>query len=207
MSTVYTRVRDYELMVVLHPELSEEDLVTEVEFIEGHITAQAGSLRLTNREAPWGRRRLSYPIRHASRDLRDGVYVLIYFTAESTALVEIEREIKLDDKIIRYLLTQQLAPIMEPVVAEEEVSPAGADAPASNGTRPTDAATEATAEAATTPEIAEEPAVVAAESPEVTQEPISETPVSVDMEPTSDVESPAASDDTLAATGDESASS
>jgi len=119
MATEYQRVRDYELMVIFHPELSEEDLATEIATVEGWIVAQEGTLRLTNRETPWGRRRLAYPIRHGGRDLRDGVYVLLYFTSVSTVLAEIERDIKLDDKIIRYLLTQQGAPMMEPVVEEE----------------------------------------------------------------------------------------
>jgi small subunit ribosomal protein S6 len=119
MASEYQRVREYELMVILHPELSEEDLGSAVTTIEGMITGQSGELRLTNREMPWGRRRLAYPIRHGGRDVRDGFYVLIYFTAVSTALAEIERDIKLDDRIMRYLLTQQSAPIMEPVVEEE----------------------------------------------------------------------------------------
>ena len=120
MSSEYKRVRDYELMVVFHPELSEEDLLTQVTKIEEHVTSAEGTIRLVNRELPWGRRRLAYPIRHGSRDVRDGVYVLYYFSSESGKIEEIEREIKLDDRILRYLLTQQSAPIMEPAVVEEE---------------------------------------------------------------------------------------
>ena len=120
MSSEYKRVRDYELMVVFHPELSEEDLTSEVAKVEGHLTGQDGSIRLINRELPWGRRRLAYPIRHGSRDVRDGIYVLYYFTTESARIEEIEREIKLDDRILRYLLTQQSAPMMEPTPAEDE---------------------------------------------------------------------------------------
>jgi small subunit ribosomal protein S6 len=120
MSSEYKRIRDYELMVVFHPELSEEDLTAEVAKVEGHVTAQDGTIRLINREMPWGRRRLAYPIRHGSRDVRDGVYVLYYFTSESGRIEEIEREVKLDDRILRYLLTQQSAPMMEPTPVEEE---------------------------------------------------------------------------------------
>ena len=120
MSSEFKRFRDYELMVIFHPELSEEDLVSQVSAIEGHITADEATITLVNRESPWGRRRLAYPIRHESRDIRDGVYVLYYFTAESTKLTDLEREIKLNDRVLRYLLTQQIAPIMEPVVAEDE---------------------------------------------------------------------------------------
>lgn len=127
MSSEYKRSRDYELMVIFHPELSEEDLQSEIGKVEGHITAGEGSITLINRETPWGRRRLAYAIRHDSRDIRDGVYVLYYFTAEAEKLVDMEREIKLQDRILRYLLTQQSAPIMEPAPEEEEAAAEGAE--------------------------------------------------------------------------------
>ncbi|MDQ2681992.1 MAG: 30S ribosomal protein S6, partial [Chloroflexota bacterium] len=60
MSSEFKRVRDYELMVIFHPELSEEDLTSEIGRVEGHITAAGGTITLINREAPWGRRRLAY---------------------------------------------------------------------------------------------------------------------------------------------------
>jgi small subunit ribosomal protein S6 len=107
-------------MVIFHPDLSEEDLQAQVAQVEGNITDQQGTITLINRESPWGRRRLAYPIRHSSRDVRDGIYVLYYFSAETGAMTEIEREIKLNDRILRYLLTQQIAPVMEPVQPEEE---------------------------------------------------------------------------------------
>lgn len=157
MSSEYKRVRDYELMVIFHPELSEEDLASEISKVEGHISAAEGAIKLINRETPWGRRRLSYAIRHDSRDIRDGVYVLYYFASDSSRLAEMEREIKLQDRILRYLLTQQVAPIMEPEAPEEEgaaeTTPA-ADAPTAE---PAAAATEALAT-----EAAEAPATEAA---------------------------------------------
>lgn len=129
MASEYQRVRDYELMVVFHPDLSDEDLAGQVSAVEGMITGQGGEIRLINQELPWGRRRLAYPIRHGSRDLRDGIYVLYYFTSVSTALTEVERDIKLDDQVIRYLLTQQGAPMMEPQAEEEEEAADGETAP------------------------------------------------------------------------------
>jgi len=122
MATDYQRVRDYEMMVVFHPELSDEDLTAQISAVEGMITGQGGDIRLINGETPWGRRRLAYPIRHGSRDLRDGIYVLYYFTSVSSALSEVERDIKLDDRVIRYLLTQQGAPMMEPAPEEDEAA-------------------------------------------------------------------------------------
>lgn len=165
MSTEYKRVRDYELMVIFHPELSEEDLASESSRVEGYITSVDGTMRLINREAPWGRRRLAYPIRHGSRDVRDGVYVLYYFTSESGKLTDIEREIKLQDRVLRYLLTQQSAPIMEPAPAEEEGTEGEAAATAEG-----DTATEQVAQTSAVADVAEaEPA------PEVTGEEAAES--------------------------------
>jgi small subunit ribosomal protein S6 len=149
MSTEYKRVRDYELMVIFHPELSEEDLVSESGKVEEHISGVSGEIRLINREAPWGRRRLAYPIRHGSRDIRDGVYVLYYFSAESGQIEEIEREIKLQDRIIRYLLTLQTIPTMEPAPAEGE-GEEGAEAQAETAPGADSAATAAPVEPAAT---------------------------------------------------------
>ena len=163
MSTDFKRSRDYELMVIFHPELSEEDLVSEGGKVEAHINGVDGSIRLVNREAPWGRRRLAYPIRNGGRDIRDGVYVLYYFTAESGKIEEIEREIKLQDRIIRYLLTQQTTPLMEPAPAEGEEAAEGAAQEAPAGA---EAAPSAEAEA---PAVAEASPSAAAEAPASTE--------------------------------------
>ena len=150
-------------MVIFHPELSEEDLVSEGGKVEAHINGVDGSIRLVNREAPWGRRRLAYPIRNGGRDIRDGVYVLYYFTAESGKIEEIEREIKLQDRIIRYLLTQQTTPLMEPAPAEGEEAAEGAAQEAPAGA---EAAPSAEAEA---PAVAEASPSAAAEAPASTE--------------------------------------
>jgi small subunit ribosomal protein S6 len=170
MSAEYKRVRDYELMVVFHPELSEEDLAAESAKVEAHITGIEGTIRLVNREAPLGRRRLAYPIRHGSRDVRDGVYVLYYFTSESGKLTDVEREIKLQDRILRYLLTQQSAPIMEPAPAEgEETEAASETEPVEATSEPAPvAASEGTVAVPAEPVVAEESVVeVPAETAEV----------------------------------------
>ena len=150
MVSEYKRSRDYELMVIFHPELSEEDVVSEADRVQGYLTSAEASVTHVNRDAPWGRRRLAYPIRHGGRDLRDGIYALYYFNAESGRIVDVEREIKLNDRIIRYLLTQQIAPIAEPETPEGEgavEAPAGdaVETPARRSSQAEDQPTEAAA--------------------------------------------------------------
>jgi small subunit ribosomal protein S6 len=197
MSSEYKRVRDYELMVIFHPELSEEDIASEVQRVEANVAAVDGTVRLVNRETPWGRRRLAYPIRHGSRDVRDGVYVLYYLTTESGRLADLEREIKLNDRIIRHLLTQQTTPMMEPVVEEEEAAAAATgEAPAAETASAGEAEVETPAaeapEATPAAELeAEQPAEPAAE---VAEAPVAEEAQASELE----VETTESSDDTAA---------
>ena len=155
MSSEYKRFRDYELMVIFHPELSEEDVVAESDRVQEYLTSADASVTHVNRDAPWGRRRLAYPIRHGSRDLRDGIYALYYFHAETGRIEDMEREIKLNDRIIRYLLTQQIAPIAEPEAAGSEEG----------------------AEAASEDKAVEPPAVAEPAEAPVTTEPVPQTDV------------------------------
>jgi len=131
MVSRFPRIRSYELMVIFHPETEDEALAELIGRVQSYITDVDGTITVLNRENPWGRRRLAYPIRHESRDLRDGIYVLVYFDVEASRTVEIEREIKLNTRIIRYMLIQQTTPKMEPPVPVEAPPPAGEQAPAS----------------------------------------------------------------------------
>ncbi len=106
--------RTYELMTILSPEVSEDDLPGATEEIGGYITSASGDLDETLIDSPWGRRRLAYPIRHAGRDLRDGFYTLYHFSIEPKRVGDIERELKLNTSVIRYLMTRY-----EPVPPEE----------------------------------------------------------------------------------------
>src|SRR5215213_397270 len=96
--------RKYELMTILHPDVSEESLPGELERISGFITAAGGELFETLQDSPWGRRRLAYPIRSGGRDVRDGYYTVWRFTLGPTRVNDLERELKLDTQLIRYIV-------------------------------------------------------------------------------------------------------
>jgi hypothetical protein len=108
--------------------------------------------------------------------------VLYYFTAESGKIEEIEREIKLQDRVIRYLLTQQTTPLMEPTPAEGEVAEEAGEGEATEAAQP--AATVSTAEGEAATETAEQ-ATETAEQATETAEPATET-----AEQASDTEAP-----------------
>lgn len=91
-------------MSLLIPDMAEEDTQAAVERINGYISGISGELKSTSVDSPWGRRRLAYTMRHQGVDYRDGFYVLSHFSATPESLVELERDLKLDNQVIRYLL-------------------------------------------------------------------------------------------------------
>ncbi|CAN5758931.1 hypothetical protein BH23CHL5_BH23CHL5_12360 [soil metagenome] len=115
--------RFYELMVITSPEGTPEELVETVEQITGYITAAGGKIIRVSYDSPWGRRRLAYPIRFESQDVRDGFYTLFHLELEPTAVTDIERDLKLNTRLMRYLIL--VLPEM-PTFPEPEVEEAAA---------------------------------------------------------------------------------
>jgi small subunit ribosomal protein S6 len=66
----------------------------------------------------WGRRQLAYKIGRRET----GYYILARFMAESKYLPEFERSLKLDDGVIRYLITLYEHELGAPPVSEEELA-------------------------------------------------------------------------------------
>jgi small subunit ribosomal protein S6 len=92
-------VRDYELMVVLDPNLEE----AAVEALNARIATLAaqrgGSVESVDN---WGRKRLAYPIKR----YRDGVYILSRLKLPPQSAAEIERALKLTESVMRHLLVR-----------------------------------------------------------------------------------------------------
>jgi len=91
-------------MVILLPELAEDDLTGAHERVSKYITDATGTVKEILAESPWGRRRLAYTIRFNGQDYRDGNYAIWHFDLEPSRMSEIERELKLDTRVMRYLV-------------------------------------------------------------------------------------------------------
>jgi len=107
-------------MTILHPDVAEEELPGEIDKVSGYIAAAGGELAETLKDSPWGRRRLAYPVRHGGRDLRDGFYVVQHFDLAPHQVTEVERELKLNEKVIRYLVTSYVPQPIDPRVIEQQ---------------------------------------------------------------------------------------
>lgn len=138
--------RAYELMTVFVPELSEEDSQAQVDKVATYISNAGGSLTETLTSSPWGRRRLAYTIRFNGVDYRDGIYTVYHFDSAPSNLTELERDLKLDNSTIRYLLVHD-----DPKAGEqfsEDAAEEGGEASAAEATAAGEAA-QASAETAT----------------------------------------------------------
>lgn len=120
MDTATRQPRDYELMAILIPEMSEEDNQAALAKVSSYVSDVNAEIKETLVDSPWGRRRLAYTIRHEGVDYRDGFYAVLHFSAAPTAISDIERELKLDTNVIRYLLVSDDPKAGEPVVAQPE---------------------------------------------------------------------------------------
>ncbi len=91
-------MRTYELMFVVDPRVSDEDVVAMTTEYRNMITGGGSTITA---EENWGRRKLAYTI----DKLNEGKYVLFYVSSEvgKTALPEVEHRMRQNEKILRYL--------------------------------------------------------------------------------------------------------
>ena len=89
--------RDYELVYIAKPEL-EDDVITEINNrLISVVREQGGEMEGIDL---WGRRKLAYPI----NNLFEGYYVLHHFEMPPTGADDIDRALRFDENVIRYLL-------------------------------------------------------------------------------------------------------
>ena len=89
--------RNYELMLVINPDWTEEKLEATNSGISQLITGLGGEV---SEVKGLGKRRLAYPIKHFG----EGHYVLMHFKLNSVSSPELENRLNISEEIIRYLL-------------------------------------------------------------------------------------------------------
>lgn len=91
--------RRYELVYVVSPESSDEQVTALHDQVQAIVTRFEGEIEKTEN---WGRRRLAYTIDHH----KEGTYVLEVITGSGTLMKEIDRRFKVSDEIIRHLVVR-----------------------------------------------------------------------------------------------------
>jgi small subunit ribosomal protein S6 len=97
-------MRRYELMLVLRPDVPDDRSQAVIDRTTRQITAAGGQI---NKVAPWGRRRLAYPIDR----YREGSYHIVLFHAPGEALAELEHSLLITEEVLRHLVTRDERPV------------------------------------------------------------------------------------------------
>ncbi|KAA9108456.1 30S ribosomal protein S6 [Microbacterium rhizomatis] len=84
----------YELMVILSPELDERTVAPSLDKFLKVITNDGGSIEKVD---VWGKRRFAYEIDKKT----EGIYAVVNFTATSEATQELDRQLKLNETVMR----------------------------------------------------------------------------------------------------------
>ncbi|MEA5002472.1 MAG: 30S ribosomal protein S6 [Christensenella sp.] len=87
----------YESMYILKPDMEEEKKDALVKRFSDIVTNNGGTVEKIDE---WGKKRLAYPIHY----INDGYYVLMHFEAESELPTELERNYKISDDVLRFMV-------------------------------------------------------------------------------------------------------
>ena len=91
---VETALRAYEVMVILDPSLEERTIAPSLEKYLNVVTKDGGSVESVD---VWGRRRLSYEIKKNA----EAIYAVITLNAEPATVKELDRQLTLNEAILR----------------------------------------------------------------------------------------------------------
>jgi small subunit ribosomal protein S6 len=91
-------MREYEVVLIAHPDLDETNLNTAIEKVKTWITDASGNVVKVDK---WGKRRLTFAIRKQ----REGQYVLVVAQMNPTFTIELERNLRFLEPIMRFMIT------------------------------------------------------------------------------------------------------
>jgi len=89
-------VKRYEVVYIAFHDMSADEIDEQLERYLAIVAEYKGVVVSVDR---WGKRRLAYPIQKR----REGYYVLIDFVGDSGIIPEMERRLRIDDKILRFI--------------------------------------------------------------------------------------------------------
>jgi small subunit ribosomal protein S6 len=107
-------MRDYELVLLVHPDVEPQGVTEIVNSITSLITDAGGRVyrlgqlangsgRIVERpEGDWRKRKLAYPVRKAL----EGYYLVLQAQISREALAPLERSLRLNEAVMRYLLVR-----------------------------------------------------------------------------------------------------
>ena len=121
------RTREYEMVMILSPEATQEEVAATVERVDGLISGGGGAI--VDHET-WGLKRLAYEI----DDFSEGNYVLTKFSLDASGVSELNRALAASEDIVRFLVTRRESP--KPSEDAEEAAESEAEGGAQAETGP-----------------------------------------------------------------------
>jgi len=107
-------MRQYETLFIVNPDSSEEDLKAVATKIKGVVSGMNGIVTSYDEQ---GKKKLAYSVKKQNK----GYYVLMDYVGSADIVSEIERNMRLDDRVLKYL-TVKLADQVDPESIEPEKS-------------------------------------------------------------------------------------
>jgi small subunit ribosomal protein S6 len=93
-------LRDYQLAMVLSPELDDDGVTGISDRVSQFVTQRGGTVGNLDK---WGVRKLAYPL----KKYQEGNYLWTEFTVEAQTVKELESSLKLWSEVLRYLLVKK----------------------------------------------------------------------------------------------------
>ena len=111
-------MKRYEVIVIIKTDLTEEDINAIIERSSNIITERKGVIAKMEK---WGKRRLAYEINKQ----RDGFYFFIDYAGNGAIVAEMERNFKIDDRILKFMTVTKEGAVtregMDEEVAQAEI--------------------------------------------------------------------------------------
>jgi small subunit ribosomal protein S6 len=88
--------RTYELMFIVRPDMTEEDLDKLISTLQSTVPTAGGTIQKVEK---MGKRRLAYAVRR----FHDGIYVLLVIEGGGAVIHELERRLRVTEQVIKFL--------------------------------------------------------------------------------------------------------
>jgi len=105
-------MKRYEVVVIVKSDLADEGITAFIERIQKIITERKGVLAKVDK---WGKKRLAYEIKKQ----KDGFYFLVDFAGNGLIVAEIERNLKIDDRVLKFMTVKKEGAVTKEAIEKE----------------------------------------------------------------------------------------
>ncbi len=118
----------YEVLAIVKSDLPDEDITAILERYQGIITERQGVIAKAEK---WGKRRLAYEIKKQ----KDGFYLFIDFAGNGPIVNEVERNFKIDDRILKFMTVKKEGAVTKEGIDAEVAAAEAKKTQAASGTQ------------------------------------------------------------------------